>query len=83
MAIFRRILCSALHPRVLAGVVALAAVAGCGQKGPLYLPTEPAAAQRATLPQTLNPMGGSTVPVPPAPQPSSDDTGTAAPIGNP
>ncbi|MEY4265844.1 MAG: Prokaryotic lipoprotein-attachment site, partial [Pseudomonadota bacterium] len=31
----------------------MAALAGCGQSGALYLPTEPAAAQRATLPQTL------------------------------
>lgn len=28
-------------------------VAGCGQKGPLFIPATPAAAQRATLPQTL------------------------------
>jgi predicted small lipoprotein YifL len=27
----------------------------CGQKGSLYLPTEPAAAGRATLPQSLIP----------------------------
>ncbi|MEZ7829118.1 LPS translocon maturation chaperone LptM [Brachymonas denitrificans] len=26
---------------------------GCGQKGPLYLPTAPEAAHRATLPETL------------------------------
>lgn len=37
------------------GMVALAALAACGQSGALYLPTEPAAAQRATLPQTLIP----------------------------
>lgn len=30
-------------------------LAGCGQRGPLYLPTEPAAANRATLPETLLP----------------------------
>ncbi|MFT4242950.1 MAG: lipoprotein [Acidovorax sp.] len=30
-------------------------VAGCGQRGPLYLPTAPAAQQRATLPETLTP----------------------------
>lgn len=30
-------------------------LAGCGQRGPLYLPTEPAAAERASLPQTLDP----------------------------
>lgn len=33
-----------------------AAALGCGQRGPLYLPKEPSAAQRATLPQTLNPV---------------------------
>lgn len=32
------------------------AAAGCGQKGPLYIPDTPAAAQRATLPQTV--IGG-------------------------
>lgn len=26
---------------------------GCGQQGPLYIPDTPAAAQRATLPQTI------------------------------
>ena len=30
-------------------------LAGCGQRGPLYLPTDPAAAHRATLPQVLLP----------------------------
>jgi predicted small lipoprotein YifL len=65
------------HPLLSAsaGVLALAAaLAGCGQKGPLYLPDTPAAAQRATLPQTV--FGGATgkapartqtTPVPPAP----------------
>lgn len=36
----------------LTGLLSLAA---CGQRGPLYLPTEPAAAQRATLPQIVVP----------------------------
>jgi len=31
----------------------LAALSACGQKGPLYLPTDPAAQGRATLPETL------------------------------
>jgi predicted small lipoprotein YifL len=53
---FRQILDSAL---VLAAVAVTAALlAGCGQKGPLYLPTGEAAAARATLPQTLNPAPG-------------------------
>ncbi|WP_311222062.1 MULTISPECIES: LPS translocon maturation chaperone LptM [unclassified Acidovorax] len=42
--------------RTIALAASAAAVAGCGQRGPLFLPTEPAAAQRATLPQTLNPF---------------------------
>jgi predicted small lipoprotein YifL len=46
----KRILVSAL---VLAASVA--GLSACGQPGPLYLPTEPAAARRATLPQTLLP----------------------------
>jgi predicted small lipoprotein YifL len=35
---------------------ALLALGGCGQTGNLYLPTEPAAANRATLPQSLWPV---------------------------
>jgi predicted small lipoprotein YifL len=47
-------------PQILVRSIALAAcaaslafLAGCGQKGPLYLPTDPAARDRATLPETL------------------------------
>lgn len=36
-----------------AGCVLAGLMAGCGQKGPLYIPNTPEAAQRATLPQTL------------------------------
>ncbi|MCE1191479.1 MAG: lipoprotein [Acidovorax sp.] len=44
-----------------------AAFAGCGQRGPLYLPSAPQAAQRATLPQTLTPgSSASPTPQPPA-----------------
>jgi predicted small lipoprotein YifL len=50
----RQILFSRLALAVVA-VVAGVAAAGCGQKGALYLPTEPAAAQRATLPEVLTP----------------------------
>lgn len=44
----------------LMGLAAIAAsltplLSGCGQPGALYLPTEPAAARRATLPETLIP----------------------------
>jgi predicted small lipoprotein YifL len=48
-------MCQSLQ--ILVSTIALASSAvslsGCGQQGPLYLPTEPAAANRATLPQTL------------------------------
>ncbi|WP_291942205.1 lipoprotein [Limnohabitans sp.] len=33
-----------------------AVLSACGQRGPLVLPTTPASAGRATLPQTLNPF---------------------------
>ncbi|MGJ7580587.1 LPS translocon maturation chaperone LptM [Variovorax sp. RHLX14] len=58
-------------------------LAGCGQKGELYLPTDPAAANRATLPSLLRPsfgdsrMGGTgntgtaTTPEPPTQLPSA------------
>ncbi len=54
--------------------LAAAALAGllgaCGQRGPLYLPTEPAAASRATLPQTLRPSPTNPT-VPPAQAPTT------------
>lgn len=47
-------------PQILVRSIALAAcaaslalLAGCGQKGPLFLPTDPAARDRATLPESL------------------------------
>ena len=43
--------------RMGAALALLLAVAGCGQKGALYIPQTPVAAQRATLPQTV--FGGS------------------------
>jgi len=46
-----RILVTAL---ALAGSMASGLV-GCGQRGALYLPTEPAAQDRASLPQILTP----------------------------
>jgi predicted small lipoprotein YifL len=54
--------------------LALVLLSACGQKGPLYLPTEPVAQGRATLPQSLNPS----FPAPPASAPGV--TGTANPI---
>ncbi|WP_298212798.1 lipoprotein [Acidovorax sp.] len=61
-------------PQILVRSLVLAASAaallGCGQRGPLYLPAGPAAAQRATLPETLNPSGGNNNAVQ-APSPSA------------
>lgn len=47
-------------------------LAGCGLKGPLYLPTVPEAANRATLPSLIVPSarqgeGSGSAPVAPAP----------------
>ncbi|PHM21654.1 MAG: hypothetical protein CK604_04555 [Curvibacter sp. PD_MW3] len=52
-----QILVRALTLMGLAVIVAslTAVLTGCGQPGALYLPTEPAAARRATLPETLTP----------------------------
>jgi len=47
-----------LHQILARGLVAIAAVpilSACGQKGVLYLPNDPAARGRATLPQTVVP----------------------------
>jgi len=69
--------------QILVSAIGLAALgvglAGCGQRGPLYLPTDPAAANRATLPQVLLPIPtrGETSTVYPSqgePAPSSDKT---------
>ncbi|WP_239467084.1 LPS translocon maturation chaperone LptM [Rhodoferax koreense] len=38
------------------GTAALLVLGGCGQKGPLYLPTDAVAARRATLVETLSPL---------------------------
>lgn len=40
---------------VCLAVGAAGLVAACGQRGPLYLPTDPAAAGRATLPELMTP----------------------------
>jgi len=64
----------------LAGLAAIAGsfaavLSGCGQPGALYLPTEPAAARRATLPETLIPGsrsdGAAPRPAAPASAPST------------
>jgi predicted small lipoprotein YifL len=59
-----RILVSALARGLVLGGIAVTA-AGCGQKGNLYLPTDPAAANRSTLVEALRP-GGLPAPAVPA-----------------
>jgi len=49
--------------RALALGVCAATLGGCGQAGALYLPTSPAAANRATLPESLLPDALSPGPV--------------------
>jgi len=40
----------------VAALCALMLLGACGQRGPLYLPTDPAATRRATLPETVIPQ---------------------------
>jgi hypothetical protein len=75
-----QILVSASSRRALLGVCALFLLGGCGQKGPLYLPTGEAASGRATLPEILAPSSTAIVPSPAA---SSPPTGTAVPAPRP
>ncbi|MET3415429.1 putative small lipoprotein YifL [Variovorax paradoxus] len=67
-------------------MVCLAATASglvaCGQRGPLYLPTDPAAAQRATLPQLLTPGGSRASNAEAAPAPAAAASAPAAATGN-
>jgi len=60
--------------QILVSVVGLGALVvglgGCGQRGPLYLPTGPEAAQRATLPQLLIPGGAPAAQAPATPDPA-------------
>jgi predicted small lipoprotein YifL len=51
-----------------------AVLSACGQRGPLVLPTTPASAGRATLPQTLNPLHSPPKASPSAPAPSGQAT---------
>ncbi len=63
---------------MVAGLAAAAAVlSACGQRGALFLPADPAAAQRATLPQLLIPGGAPATDAAPAPAAAS-----SAPAGN-
>jgi len=75
-----------IHARraVIAGG-ALMVLAACGQPGALYLPTEPAAAGRATLPEILLPgqrtrsEPTTTVPTQPTSPPAQQGTNASTP----
>lgn len=60
--------CAGEAKRSFSLALCVVALVGCGQKGALYLPTEPAAANRATLPEALNPTAPP-APASPAPGP--------------
>ena len=65
--------------RALILAASAAALGGCGQRGPLYLPSGPAASQRATLPQTLAPGAGNAVSGTPAPAAEAPADAASAP----
>jgi predicted small lipoprotein YifL len=63
--------------RLALGASVVAMLAGCGQKGPLFIPTDPAAQSRASLTETIRPAAA-TPPASPASAPPA--TGTASPL---
>lgn len=81
MLAVRSILVSASAWRALLCVMALPLAAACGQKGDLFVPGGPGAANRATLPETLAPSTSVSVPLGPASAPPV--TGTASPVRQP
>ena len=66
-----QILVRASRCRLVLAAGVVGALAGCGLKGPLYLPTGDVAAGRATLPESLAPA--------PAASAAGMGTGTANP----
>jgi len=52
-------------------------ITGCGQRGSLYLPTEPAAANRATLPELVIPGSRKAPGATPAPAPANTSPAAA------
>lgn len=67
-------------PGLLGLVFLCVGMTGCGQRGPLYLPKEAAAANRATLPQVLTPdfpgRGATAAPAPAPAAPVTPASGT-------
>ena len=67
--------------RIALAILAAAALSACGQKGPLFIPSTPAAAQRATLPQTV--WGGHSAPPAAPATPASGAASAAVPAYRP
>ncbi|RZL68557.1 MAG: hypothetical protein EOP77_00875 [Variovorax sp.] len=75
-----QILVSARRRAVFMVCIATSAVAlaGCGQRGPLYLPKDPAAANRATLPDLMTPRMPGASPDAAAPAPAGASSAPAS-----
>ncbi|MCT9813291.1 lipoprotein [Acidovorax sp. Be4] len=67
------LIASQILVRTFALALCAASLAACGQRGPLFLPTAPEAAQRATLPETLRPQLGDEAPGVSTPAPAQPD----------
>ncbi|WP_080898268.1 LPS translocon maturation chaperone LptM [Variovorax paradoxus] len=76
----RQILVTARGRTVLMVCIAAAAagLAACGQRGALYLPNDPAAVQRATLPQLITPGGSGASSNEAAPKPAAASSAPAS-----
>jgi predicted small lipoprotein YifL len=83
MSAVHQILVSARARRALLAAGTLVLAAGCGQKGPLYLPTGEAAAGRATLPETLTPGSTTRAVVPSTAASAVPPSGVANPTRQP
>lgn len=71
------LIASQILVRTFALALCAASLAACGQRGPLFLPTAPEAAQRASLPETLRPKLGSDASDVPTPGVATPDVETA------
>jgi predicted small lipoprotein YifL len=63
-------------PAALLATLLAVALGGCGQRGPLYLPKDAAAKQRATLPDLLTPRLPGSSDAPATPPATPGGTGT-------
>jgi predicted small lipoprotein YifL len=81
-----QILVSVRARRLALAACVVGLVAGCGQKGPLTLPTGEGAVGRATVIETITPDNTNVLARPadvPAPASSAPPSGTASPVRTP